>query len=102
VSTLDLVSKGRFVLLTGIGGDAWKAAAEEISERTGVEIACFLIGPGREVLDTYDDWARLREVDESGCILVRPDAHVGWRRQNMADDCVTELGGVMNQILGRE
>ncbi len=102
VSTLDLAGNRRFTLLTGIGGDAWKAAAEEISARTGVEISCFIIGPGREVLDTYDDWARLREVDESGCILVRPDTHVGWRRQAVADDCVTELGGVMNRILGRE
>jgi 2,4-dichlorophenol 6-monooxygenase len=102
VSTLDLAGKRRFTLLTGIGGDAWKAAAEEISARTGVEISCFVIGPGREVLDTYDDWARLREVDESGCILVRPDAHVGWRRQAVAEDCVTELGGVMNRILHRE
>jgi len=65
-----------------------------------VEIACFVIGPGREVLDLYDDWARLREVAESGCVLVRPDAQVGWRRQVVADDCITELARVMNRILG--
>ncbi len=99
VSTLDLVGKGHFTLLTGIGGEAWKAAAEEISERTGVPIACFVIGPGRKVLDLYDDWARLREIDESGCILVRPDAHIGWRRQTVAADCTTELARVMKQIL---
>ncbi len=102
VSTLDLAGKGRFALLTGIGGEAWKEAAEEVSARTGVEIACFVIGPGREVLDLYDDWARLREVAESGCVLVRPDAQVGWRRQVVADDCTTELARVMNRILGLE
>ena len=102
VSTLDLVSKGRFALLTGVGGEAWKEAAEEVSARTGVEIACFVIGPGREVLDLYDDWARLREVAESGCVLVRPDAHVGWRRQVVAADCTTELARAMNRILGLE
>jgi 2,4-dichlorophenol 6-monooxygenase len=100
VSTLDLVGKGRFTLLTGIGGEAWKGAAEEISARTGVEISCFVIGPGREVLDLYDDWARQREVTESGCVLVRPDTHVGWRRQAVADDCTTELAQVMKRILG--
>ena len=100
VSTLDLVGKGRFTLLTGIGGEAWKAATEELSKRIGITIVCFVIGPGREVLDLYDDWARLREIDESGCVLVRPDAHVGWRRQAVATDCTTELAGVMKQILG--
>ncbi|HTK11333.1 MAG TPA: FAD-dependent monooxygenase [Ktedonobacteraceae bacterium] len=99
VSTLDLVGKGRFTLLTGIGGENWKEAAAEVSARTGVEIACFVIGPGRAVLDLYDDWARLREVSESGCVLVRPDAHVGWRRQVLAEDCTTELARVMQQIL---
>ncbi len=100
VSTLDLVGKGRFTLFTGIGGEAWEAAAEEVSARAGVKIACFRIGPGCEVLDIYNDWARLCEVAESGCILVRPDAHVGWRRHSVAADCTTELVYVMEQILG--
>jgi 2,4-dichlorophenol 6-monooxygenase len=99
VSTLDLAGKGRFTLLTGIGGEGWKGAAEEVSARTGVEIACFVIGPGREVLDIYDDWARLREVAESGSVLVRPDGHVAWRHHT-AQDCVTELSHAMKQILG--
>jgi 2,4-dichlorophenol 6-monooxygenase len=102
VSTLDLAGKGRFALFTGIGGEAWQEAAAEVSARTGVEIACFVIGPGREVLDLYDDWVLLREVAESGCVLVRPDAQVGWRRQVVADDCVAELARAMARILGHE
>ncbi|GHO72388.1 2,4-dichlorophenol 6-monooxygenase [Ktedonobacter sp. SOSP1-85] len=101
VSTLDLVGKGRFTLLTGIeGGAAWKKAAEDVSARTGVDIVCLVIGPGCEVLDTYDDWARLREVTESGCILVRPDAHVGWRQAVVSADCTAELTQAMTQMLG--
>jgi 2,4-dichlorophenol 6-monooxygenase len=102
VSTLDLVGKGRFTLLTGIGGEPWKEAAEKVSARTGVEITCFVIGPGREVLDLYNDWARLSEVYESGCVLVRPDAHVAWRRQTVADDCTAKLARVMDRILDLE
>ncbi len=102
VSTLDLVGKGQFTLLTGIGGEAWKAAAEQVSERIGVPIVCLVVGPAREVTDLYDDWARLREIEESGCILVRPDAHVGWRRQTIASDCMTELANAMQQILGNQ
>ena len=102
VSTHDLVGKGRFVLFTGIGGEAWREAAAGASERTGVEIACYAIGPGREVLDLYDDWARLCGVEESGCVLVRPDAHVAWRRQTVADDCSADLGRTMDEVLGLE
>ena len=86
VSTLDLVGKGRFALLTGIGGEAWAEAARAVTGRTGVEIAAYVIGPGREVADTYDDWARLREVEEDGCVLVRPDMHVAWRSHGPAED----------------
>lgn len=82
------------------GGETWKDAAAEVSARAGVEIACFVIGPGREVLDLYDDWVRLREVTESGCVLVRPDAHVGWRQAVEAHDYTAELAQVMNRILG--
>jgi 2,4-dichlorophenol 6-monooxygenase len=100
VSTLDLVGKGRFTLLTGIGGSTWKQAAAEVSAQTGVEIACYEIGPGRDAHDIYDDWARLREIDESGCVLVRPDAHVAYRSQRVAEDCSAELSRAMAQILG--
>ena len=57
VSTHDLAGKGRFALFTGIGGDGWANAAAEVSADLGIEIAAYVIGPGREVLDTYDDWA---------------------------------------------
>lgn len=102
VSTHDLAGKGRFALFTGIGGEAWVEAAEEVSGRTGVEISAYVIGPGREVLDLYDDWARVSEVEEGGCVLVRPDAHVAWRRQTVADDSTAELEQAMNRILGHE
>lgn len=102
VSVLDLAGKGRFALFTGIGGEVWKEAAKEVGRRVGIEIAPFVIGPGREVLDLYDDWSRISEVAESGCVLVRPDSHVGWRRHDVADDCAAELARVMDIILGFE
>ena len=33
-------------------------------------------------------------------MLVRPDAHVAWRRHDVDDDCAAELGRAMDQILG--
>jgi 2,4-dichlorophenol 6-monooxygenase len=100
VSTIDLAGKGRFTLLTGIGGEEWARAADEVTARIGVEIAAFVIGPGREVVDIYDDWAALREVGESGCVLIRPDLHIAWRSQELAADPVGELGRVLEALLG--
>ena len=99
ISTLDLAGKGRSALLTGTGGEAWREAATEVSERTGMKIASFQIGPGREVLDLYGDWARLFGVEASGCVLVTPDTHVTWRRRITADDRAAELGRVVDRIL---
>ena len=102
VSTHDLAGNGRFALLTGISGQRWAQAAQEVSEQLGIEIAAYVIGPGRRYTDVYDDWARLREVAEDGCVLVRPDAHVGWRAATITTDPAGELRRVLEAILDRQ
>ncbi|MEQ3549761.1 FAD-dependent monooxygenase [Pseudonocardia nematodicida] len=101
VSTHDVTGKGRFALLTGISGEAWAHAAAEASARLGIEVDFHVIGPGRELTDVYDDWARLREVEESGCVLVRPDAHVAWRSHQLPDDPAAELVSALGSVLAR-
>ena len=49
VSTHDLAGKGRFALLTGIGGEAGSRRRGAVAASTGVEIAAYVIGPGRDV-----------------------------------------------------
>ena len=101
VSTLDLVGKGRFALLTGIGGEPWVEAARAAAEALGIELATYVIGPGREHTDLYDDWARAREVAEDGCVLVRPDAHVAWRSHALVDDPDAALLDALRLVLDR-
>ncbi|GAY07267.1 FAD-dependent monooxygenase [Pseudonocardia sp. N23] len=101
VSTHDVTGKGRFVLLTGISGQDWAEAAAGASAALGVEVDAHVIGPGREYTDVYDDWARLREVGESGCVLVRPDAHVGWRAAELPADPEKELTEALTRLLSR-
>ncbi len=60
-----------------------------------------MIGPGREYTDLYDDWARVREVSESGCVLIRPDAHVAWRAATIVEDPEDELRAALESILDR-
>jgi 2,4-dichlorophenol 6-monooxygenase len=101
VSTHDLAGQGRFCLLTGIAGEAWAQAAATVGEKLGIELPVYVIGPGREYIDVYEDWARAREVGEDGCVLVRPDAHVAWRSGGLADDPEAELGRVLAAVLAR-
>ena len=99
-STIDLVGKGRFTLFTGIGGEAWRAAAAAIAAR-GVPLEVISIGPaGCDAQDVYGDWFRDSEVDEDGCVIVRPDMHVGWRAHAMVRDPGAVLAAVFDRLLG--
>ncbi|KXS10703.1 hypothetical protein M427DRAFT_61647 [Gonapodya prolifera JEL478] len=91
-----------FALLTGISGSkTWVPAAKKVLELLGVDVKVAVIGAGREYLDVYDDWARSREVEESGCVLARPDGYVGWRSAKKVEAADKVLEGVMRKILDR-
>jgi putative polyketide hydroxylase len=70
VSTIDLFDR-QFVLLSSDPGDAWRLAAERVTDRLGVPLDH---RPVRE-----PGWAPLYGVSTSGAVLVRPDGHVAWR-----------------------
>lgn len=99
VSTLDLCGKGRFTVFTGIGGKGWVDAAKLLGGELGIDITVHVIGPRQEWQDLTGDWARLREVRDSGIVLTRPDQHVCWRRETIATDPVAELGRVLQSVL---
>jgi hypothetical protein len=101
ISTIDLAGKCRFTLFTGIGGEAWKSAAPKVAECLGVPFKCYSIGMYQDYEDTYFEWARLREIDENGCILVRPDRFIGWRSKGMVSDPEGSLILILRKILGR-
>jgi 2,4-dichlorophenol 6-monooxygenase len=100
VSSLDVVGKNRFTVLTGIGGEGWVEAARIVAAQTGVEIAAFVVGPGRDLTDIYGAWPDAREIAEAGCLLVRPDQHVAFRYSNAAADATALLSDAMAHILG--
>ena len=79
VSTLDLAGHGRFTLVTGIGGQPWLDAAAELCADLGLAVTPVLIGPGQPYEDPYGTWAALREIDDGGVLLVRPDLYVAAR-----------------------
>ena len=100
-STLDLVGHGKFAVLTGIGGEAWVEAAKRLAAELGLQIVATVIGPRRDYEDHGGDWARAREIGDAGCLLVRPDHHVGWRAQNASADAYADLSRALSAILGK-
>ncbi len=102
VSTHDITGKGRFTLLTGHGGEAWAQAVAAAAERFGLPIEVRRIGLDLDYADTYGDWARLREIAEDGCLLVRPDTHVGWRCADLPPVPGEALLDTLERILGRK
>ncbi|WP_367318427.1 FAD-dependent oxidoreductase [Streptomyces sp. HUAS ZL42] len=101
LALMDLAPYTRWTLITGIAGEDWAGAADKVAQDLGIPLGTVVIGPGREVTDLYYDWAKLREVEESGAILVRPDKHVAWRSMSLADDPEAALRGALAQLLGK-
>ena len=99
-STLDITGHGAFTVLTGIGGEAWAEAAREEARRRDMSISAHVIGPRRDYEDLTGDWARLREISDSGCLLVRPDHHVAWRQLHLDPDPIKALSKALDTILG--
>ena len=104
VSTLDLVGKGRFAVVTGVGGEPWLAAAESLGEELGLTVTQVAIGPGKPYEDPYGTWAGLREIADGGVLLVRPDLYVAARHleaPESADQARDWLGNALAAVLGR-
>lgn len=101
ISTIDLAGHGQFCLLTGIGGQKWRDAAKIVGMQLGIDINAYSIGWNQDYNDVYFDWAERREIDEEGCVLVRPDRFVAWRAKSMVSDPKAKLLLVMDTLLER-
>ena len=98
-SLLDLCGKGNFSIFTGIGGEEWLKAAKNIETQLGIKIQCNIIGPDQDFEDHAGEWSSIREISDSGLILVRPDQHICWRSKDMMSNSLEKLMDVMKKIL---
>lgn len=101
ISTQDLAGHASFCLITGVGGDAWREAATQVSKATSIPIKVYGIGWGLDYRDKLRDWQKRREVEEDGCVLVRPDRFVAWRSTKMIADPKEKLSLVLDHVLSR-
>jgi 2,4-dichlorophenol 6-monooxygenase len=101
ISTLDVCGHGKFTIITGIGGDAWIKAAKKASDELDIPIALVKIGAGCDYTDLYGAWADEREIEETGCLLVRPDFHVAMRQTTMQPDAGKIILNALHGLLGK-
>ena len=100
ISTLDVIGKGKFSLITGLGGSAWVSAAE----RLGLPYLQSVVIGDKGSADPYFNWARLREIEEAGALLVRPDGYIAWRQPAAVWDqekAFSQLAAAMTAVLGK-
>lgn len=101
VSTHDLVSRhGGFLVLTDVEGQDWGSAAERASRTYDIPIRTVHVGHDFQDLD--GQWQAVKEVQEGGAILVRPDNFVAWRSQGPSARDGRELEEVLAFLLWGE
>ncbi|KAH7412947.1 FAD binding domain-containing protein [Cadophora sp. MPI-SDFR-AT-0126] len=101
ISTLDIIQHGHFGLFVGISGKAWHDAMMEIQNEVGVEVSVHTIGRRCDYNDVLGEWTELREVRDTGAILIRPDRHIAWRCIRRPENPTEALRSAFRQILMR-
>jgi len=101
ISTLDIVGKGKFTLLTGQAGTSWLQAAAQLN----IEFIDVKLVGSAPYFDPYFSWAKIRNTHEAGAILVRPDGVIAWRHADEVSEVSVAkkaLASALNTILHTE
>ena len=68
--------------MTGLAGVAWKEAVS----RLDLPFLRIVVTGSPVAQDLYCEWQRVREIEEAGALLVRPDGVVAWRDKGGTTD----------------
>ncbi|NEK56955.1 FAD-binding protein [Geodermatophilus sabuli] len=94
VSTLDLVAADPLTLVVGpAAAVAWQDAAAAASTSSGFPVVVVVVP------DEDSDWTAVREVGDTGAVLVRPDRKVGWRTGAVPADATAALRTAVAALL---
>ena len=64
------------------GGPWWR----QWHHQMGQQLHCKIIAQMGDCQDVNGAWQALRQVSETGAVLVRPDGHVAWRVEQVPND----------------
>ena len=92
-SVLSLLSATGFTLVTGPGGQAWREAAPKQNVPTSVLVM------GEDFDGLQFDWVKQTGLSTEGAILLRPDAHIACRIDQMPTDATVYLEEKIHHIL---
>jgi 2,4-dichlorophenol 6-monooxygenase len=84
--------------VTGLAGTAWKEAVH----RLDLPFLRIVVTGSPEAQDLYCEWQRVREIDEAGALLVRPDGVVAWRDMKgtlKGEDATEKLSAAIRAVL---
>lgn len=105
LSTHDLVGcHGDLLLITGREGSEWACEARRMAESRsiGLQVARIVDPLKRtqeeDFCDVFSQWSQVKEIEDGGAILVRPDNIVLWRSVSPNP---TDLSVVLDKILGK-
>lgn len=99
---MSIARPGEFLLIAGEDGAAWCDAARELSAQFDVPIRAIRIGhTDGDYRDPRCTWARHRQIEAGGAVLVRPDRYVAWRSVGAVADSRNALTAALSQILAR-
>ena len=101
-STLDLVGRGRFVLIVNGEDSGWRSAAQKAAQLYGVPVDIVTVGSGGDYQSADGRWDSVSGTEPGGAVLVRPDGHVAWRAARATDDPVGRVSEVLGKILNRK
>lgn len=100
LSTHDLVGKeGAVALITDNHGSNWISAVSKIRESSGLNVITAQIGQNSQYIDRDDNWAKNKEIQVGGAILVRPDNFVMWRSLSPSQMEGQELVDAVGKLL---
>jgi 2,4-dichlorophenol 6-monooxygenase len=98
LSTLDLAGGGGFTVVTGLAGQLWAEAARVCAAEFGIPLKVVRIDEDG-ARDVYGSWQRVADgLDELGCLLVRPDCVIAWRRSTPVDDAAEAIAGLREAL----
>ena len=104
LSTLDLVPRGGFLLITGSDGGTWHRAGSTLAAELNISLEVVTIGQHGDsgCVDLERRWGALSGIAETGAILVRPDNHIAWRTTEAYAEPERMLWDAFRKLLRRE
>ncbi|MFU8849495.1 FAD-dependent monooxygenase [Micromonospora sp. SL1-18] len=96
-STLDILDRAGFTLLTGGDPGAWHAAVTG-ARAHGIPVA---VHPLPDLLSPANlaGYLNICGIDHTGAVLVRPDGHVAWRGEAALLDSILSVTGAPRAAL---